>query len=156
MSRTILDPLITLKGTVTNDNAAAGYVGEYVESSVGATNIATSSVYFDIASITLTAGDWDISAIANFARNAATFTSTAFEMGIGTASGNNSAGTLTGRNLTILSGVAPTTFNHYSTSVPTWRVSITSTTTYYLKGYCSVFTAGSPQSYGRISARRVR
>jgi hypothetical protein len=143
-------------GTNINDNALTGYIGEYIESVIGATNIVTSSVYFDISSISLTAGDWDISTLVNIARNGATFTSTSFETGIGTASGNNSAGMVTGSNGTIFSAIAPITFLHYSIGIPSYRVSIASTTTYYLKGYCSVFTVGNPQSYGRISARRVR
>jgi hypothetical protein len=144
------------KGTATNDSAGAGYIGEAVSSIVAFTNITTSSVYFDITSISLTAGDWDISILVDFYRSSSTFTSTAFEAGIGTASGTNGAGLVTGSSNTVFSAIAPITFLHYSPSIASYRVSIASTTTYYLKGYCAVFTVGNPQVSGRISARRVR
>ncbi|TWA89571.1 hypothetical protein [Bradyrhizobium stylosanthis] len=53
---------IPLQGTNTNDNAAAGYVGEYLENNVTvAVNVVTNTVTA-IASITLTPGDWDVHA----------------------------------------------------------------------------------------------
>ena len=59
-----------LVGTTTNDNAASGYVGEFIgdtetSDTTGSTTIDT---YSDInsLSITLTAGDWDIQYGANF------------------------------------------------------------------------------------------
>jgi hypothetical protein len=51
---------IPLQGTNTNDDAAAGYVGEYLESNVTvAVNVLTNSPT-TITSITLTPGDWDV------------------------------------------------------------------------------------------------
>lgn len=55
-----------LKGTSTNDNAAAGYVGERISAANITSNVtgsATAGTYTDSgATITLTAGDWDIHA----------------------------------------------------------------------------------------------
>jgi hypothetical protein len=50
-------------GTTTNDDAAAGHIGEYVSSMVpGGTGPAlTSGAASNITSISLTAGDWDVS-----------------------------------------------------------------------------------------------
>jgi hypothetical protein len=52
-----------LKGTNTNDSAIAGNVGEYLFFSGSAVFIAD-NVYEDIATLTLSAGDWDVECIA--------------------------------------------------------------------------------------------
>ncbi|WP_439392557.1 hypothetical protein ACRQ5Q_24340 [Bradyrhizobium sp. PMVTL-01] len=53
---------VPVQGTNTNDNGAAGYVGEYLENNVtGAVNVATDTPTA-IASIMLTPGDWDVNA----------------------------------------------------------------------------------------------
>src|SRR6266436_3159933 len=65
-SPTITTPNVV--GTVTNDNAAAGSVGEYVESNIAfasATSL-TSNTAKTITSISLTAGDWDVSGSVGF------------------------------------------------------------------------------------------
>lgn len=147
-----------VKGTTTNDNAAALNVGEYVSSVIALTNIAVASgTYFDVTSISLTAGDWDISVNFNILRNAATFTALNFQTGATTTTGASSTGLVDGDNLGIMNvGASLTTFGEMSIAVPGFRVSLGSTTTYYLKGFLATFTAGTPQYAGRISARRVR
>jgi len=57
-----------LIGTTTNDNAAAGQVGEYVSSTItgGASVALTPGVATNITSISLTAGDWDVSIMGYF------------------------------------------------------------------------------------------
>ena len=49
-------------GTTTNDNAAVGYIGEYVESNISSSSAVsfTTNVSKNITSISLTAGDWDV------------------------------------------------------------------------------------------------
>ena len=64
-SPTITTPTVNqanLVGTTTNDNAAAGSVGQLIEStiSVGSAVSITSTVGKTITSISLTAGDWDV------------------------------------------------------------------------------------------------
>lgn len=51
-----------IKGTVTNDNAQAGSVGEFISQTVlvGAAIALATGVVADITSIPLTAGDWDV------------------------------------------------------------------------------------------------
>lgn len=53
---------VNLLGTSTNNNAAAGYVGEFISSviSSGAPVSFSSGISKDLTSISLTAGDWDV------------------------------------------------------------------------------------------------
>lgn len=48
----------SVNGTATNDNAAAGFIGEYVTAT--GTNSPGSGTPSNVASISLTAGDWDV------------------------------------------------------------------------------------------------
>jgi len=63
-------------GTITNDLAAAGNVGEVVSSFVviGSPVSLTTNVAANITSISLTAGDWDVQGNVNFAGTSATIT----------------------------------------------------------------------------------
>jgi len=142
----------SIKGINTNTAAAAGDVGEYVESTATSVNAPAPSTYGDITSITLTAGDWDISAIAASIVNTGV-SITAVVSGIGTAPGASSAGMSTGDNLGY--SVPPTAQYFPTITIPPKRVLIASTTTYYLKMWMS-YSSGTPQFHGRISARRVR
>jgi hypothetical protein len=129
----------------------AGEVGEQQRAiQTTFTNCAASGQYSDIASITLTAGVWDISSLAQYSINGATVT--VVSSGIGTAPGNLSTGLVGGDNST--DGPPPTSAYTTSISIPQYRVSPTTSTTYYLKSLC-VFSAGSPQARGRISAVRI-
>lgn len=138
-------------GTTTNDSAAAGEIGEYVESVVGSTFAPATGAWGDLTSISLSAGDWDISAVVACTLNGATMTTNVG--GIGTATGNNGAGIVTGDTRI---DMATATINYDSSGVcPCKRVSLASTMTYYLKMIAN-YSAGTPKFYGRISARRVR
>lgn len=148
---------VSIQGTTTNDNASTGNVGEYLESLVTtATNTGASGVISDATSLSLTAGDWDISALVEFKRNGATFTSTDLEIGITTTAGNSATGLVNGSNYVYAIQAVPTTFTALPMHVPVYRVSIASTTTFYLKMFVDVYTAGTPQYHCRLSARRVR
>lgn len=143
-------------GTQTSNNAAAGFIGEYIESVVASTTVGTSGQFFDMTSLALTAGDWEVSGVCQYWRNAATFTSTELEIGISFTAGNSSTGLVEGSNWLDTAGVVPTTFTYSSNSIPTYRISLSASNTVYLKGYVSVYTSGSPKYACRISARRVR
>lgn len=141
-----------LLGTNTNDDAAAGYVGEYVSSVVtdSASVPMPASTFTSITSITLSAGDWDVSAIGGLSGNGATtFCSTL----IGTTV-DSAAGTVIGDSFiaTTMALFTPGT-NDFAMVGPQIRVSITTPTTYYM-------TMGSDQSggggFGKIWARRAR
>ncbi len=139
----------TLKGSATNDSAAAGNVGEYIlGDQSSATSAGTSAQFSDLTSIALTAGDWDVIGRLVYFKNGATIS--AIEGFIGTTAGNNSTG-LT--DSTRMSADPPATAIVSSTTF--LRASLTGNTTYYLK-YEITYSAGTPQVAGRISARRAR
>lgn len=144
-----------LVGTTTNDNAAAGNIGEAPRAAVlraAAVNAAATGTYSDLASISLTPGDWDVAIVAGMIPAT---TQTGYEVGISSTSGNSSAGMNYGDNLIQqnVTGLGPAMDD--SASIAAFRVSLAATTTYFFKilGY---YTAGTPKFYGRISARRAR
>src|SRR5206468_3412908 len=69
-----------------NDSAAAGVVGEYVSSAPGSSSFPTSSQWGDYTSISLTAGDWDVTMQVQMTIRG---TTTDLEIGLGTVAGNN-------------------------------------------------------------------
>jgi hypothetical protein len=136
-------------GTSTNNNATAGNLGEYLESVVGFTAYPATTVYGDLASISLTAGDWDVSALINQRGN----TPTNLTFGISTTSGNSTTGLTDGSNKLGITSASSSSDN--SGSIPNYRLSLSATTTVYLKVQAT-YASGSPTAAGRISARRVR
>jgi hypothetical protein len=135
-------------------DATAGNVGQYVSSVVSSlTSGAASGVWNDMTSISLTAGDWDITGYGSWHANSATGI-TRCALGISTTSGNNSSGLTQGNNM-FDTPTAPNGSADLSMAIPVYRVRVSSTTTYYLKNTMT-YSAGTPQYQGRISARRVR
>lgn len=146
----------SVKGTVTNDSAASGDVGEIITSNVTSyQNVAASATVFDITSLSLTAGDWDVSGNCIYQANSATFTSTDLILAISTTSGA-SFGSIDVSNTIELAGVVPTTFSIIYINSQTVRFSLAATTTVYLKGYVGAFSAGTPRYQGAFRARRMR
>lgn len=140
------------KGTATNNDAAAGYIGEVVRSQTGTGVSATGTgQWFDVTSISLSAGDWDLSCVVSGILNSAT--STRMKIGMSSTSGNSTTGLVEGDNL----GEAPPPLSAANciTVLPGFRVSLSGSTTYYLKAYYD-YSAGTPKAMGRISARRAR
>lgn len=143
-----------IAGTTTNNNATAGNVGEYTQALVAVgspVSASGSGQYFDVTSLSLTAGDWDVTGMIALIANGATVTY--YTAGIGTATGNAATGLLLGTNQ--LDSYLPTSAFNASVSIPSYRVSLGSTTIYYLKAF-STYSVATPQAYGRLSARRVR
>lgn len=148
-----------ITGTATNDSASAGYVGQYVSSSIDTLqNSPSDGVWGDITSISLTAGDWDVYGAVNHTRNTATWSQV--RAGLGTTSGNNAPNL----GLGAASGVQDSVFDFASTSTTfnnVWanllpsRVSISSTTTVYLK-IRQRYSSGQAQYVGSMYARRIR
>jgi len=137
-----------IHGTNTNDSASAGYIGEYVESVVGTTNFPASAIAGDLTSVSLSAGDWDVTVCVYVTGyNGLSFV----EIGVSTTSGDSLAGTTAGTDIAV-SGPAG---NYLTTGVSNYRVKISTTTTHYLKYYAS-YTGSTPTAQGIISARRVR
>jgi hypothetical protein len=132
-------------GTTTNDDAAAGYVGEYISSSVTSATAGTTAT--TLTSIPLTAGDWDISISVN--SGGVPGTSIGFRVGLSTTSA------------TFLTDYQEVCFVYQDTvqsvmsgCIPNMRKSIASTTTYYL--IAQSYTTANIYVQGRISARRRR
>lgn len=133
-------------GTATNDTAAAGAVGEYVESKNNAAGVwgtGTGSTG-NVTSITLTPGDWDISFV--WSVSGGTFTSTS--AWIATASASTTGRELGSNYVSAVIGTA------IVLTLPAYRVSVSSTTAYYLNGVAT-YSAAPNYAY-RLSARRVR
>lgn len=143
--------VLGLIGTTTNDSASTGNIGEYVQSVIAPASAVslTSTIVANVTSISLTAGDWDVTGIVGFT---AYTTGSYVAMGISSTSATLNTTTL-GENGVFLANNAPTVDSH--AVVPSYRVSISGTTTYYLVARAG-FTVGSCTAYGRISARRVR
>jgi hypothetical protein len=141
-------------GTTTNNNADAGAVGEYVESTIpSASKISLTNITgANVTSISLTAGDWDVWGNAYFDPAA----STTFDLIISSIStvsatspsrdtGNQSVLKVLDFGTGIPSSVQP---------VPQ-RLSLSATTTVYLVVVCS-FAVSTMHAFGTLRARRVR
>lgn len=142
-------------GTATNDNATAGNIGQYIQSVVSRSTPVTASAngtYFDITSISLTAGDWEVSLTVGLIPAT---TQTGYEIGIGTTTGNSAAGMAYGENQLQINTTGLGAALDDGMSIPGYRVSIASTTTYFAKGL-GFYSLGTPKFYGRLSARRMR
>lgn len=141
-------------GTTTNDAAATGNVGEIISSAItgGGTNFPTSTNFGDLTSIDVTAGDWELSMNIGFIWVANAIT--AIQAGIGTASGTVTTGLVEGSNF-LGTAAFPTAATDSGLSISSYRVSVASTTTYYLK-FQGTFSSTAPKAVGRIVARRMR
>lgn len=144
---------VSIKGTNTNNDAALGNIGEYVESVIPQTSAVplTTGTNTNITSISLSAGDWDVFGNISFRSN----TNTSITLLVGGAS--LTSGTLasqTDRAASATSGQVPGVAD-ISLSLPIVRFKLAVTTTIYLV-VLSSFSTDTLTGYGRISARRVR
>jgi hypothetical protein len=136
------------QGTTTNDNAAAGWVGEFLSNSSASTAISSATVT-GVLSVTLTAGDWDVWGVLCIS-----------------ASGMNA--TYYAAALNTVGNALPTrpnggAFNEItasalgSTSLPTgsMRVSVATTQAIWLVAYAT-YSSGTFNTTGFLGARRRR
>ena len=146
-------------GTTANDNAASGNVGELITATIAAGSPAslTTATPANVTSISLTAGDWDISGAVNFVLTGVT--GTLFQSAISltsatlpTQAGGSGLGTdpLVGVPL-VTTALSAT----YTQNIAPVRLSIAATTTVYLVAQAA-FSAGTNAAYGTIRARRMR
>jgi len=143
-------------GTATNDNATAGNIGEEVVAIQSTyTNYTTTATYQNITSITLTAGDWDISSFFTYSSNSATITAAANAIFVISTTTASAAGATEGRNIAYVPQAALLGTSLFSEAISPYRVSISGSTTYYLNTQAT-FTLGNPQFVGGIRARRIR
>lgn len=144
------------KGTATNDNAAAGYVGEYVTANVapGSAISLTSTVAVDVTSISLTAGDWDVSCAANWAGGGTT-TVGSLDAGLSTTSATIDTAQDRRVRKTYLNGTPWATAANDTTLIGPARFLLSGTTTVYCVAQAT-FGVSTQTVYGQIWARRVR
>jgi hypothetical protein len=143
------------EGNATGLSPSAGQVGELIEAKTStATNAAATGTYLALASITLTAGNWWISAIANEepGTGATTTAGGALEALVGTTTASATGATRGYDWVKISHALALADSN--SLTVPCKRVSITTPTTYYLN-VLQTYSAGVPQWRGMLSATRM-
>lgn len=136
-------------GTTTNDSANAGSIGEYITNTTTGTSVTTVTA-FNATSVSLTAGDWDVSGVIKWNPAGTTVISQAF-LGVNTTTATlGGTGTFSGTPF-----VAEGAGSSYSLVSPTVRISIASTTTVFLVGVAS-FSTSTLTADGVIRARRVR
>jgi hypothetical protein len=146
----------SIVGTATNNNAVVGNIGEEVNSTISTyTNYTTTATYQNITSITLTAGDWDLSAFFTYNSNSATITAASNAIFVVSTTTASASGATEGQNISYVPQAALLGTSKFSDAIPSYRVSLSGTTTYYLNTQSS-FTVGNPQFVGSIRARRVR
>jgi hypothetical protein len=146
--------ITSLTGTITNDDAAAGKVGEFATAAraSGSAVSLTTTTATDITSVSLTAGDWDVSGVVVYL-NAGGSLATQYNTAINTTSATfPTVGVSTA--YTIIAAAFPANTNQ-AMNTGTVRLSLSGTTTVYLIGL-EVFTVGTATAYGTIRARRVR
>jgi hypothetical protein len=149
-SPTITTPNIV--GTATNNNAAAGSVGEYVTATTASTSV-TTSVTANAASISLTAGDWEVEGLVQTIPAGTTVVS-GRTVGISTTSATVA---------TAATGVSNVSSTWYSDPAgfaetilaPRTRIKLASTTTVYLVANIG-FSVSTCAVAGFIRATRVR
>ena len=148
-------------GTTTNDNAAAGKVGEYVESIVAiASSVSVSTATSKtITSISLTAGDWDVSGEVG-PNGASTTTITTITGGISTTLDTLPGPPSTSGSYARITATSATSWTIGSNLLPyldlrPCRLSLSGTTTVYLVGRMD-FGTSTASMYGMIRARRIR
>lgn len=138
----------TLQGSK-NTAPSAGFLGEQIRSAVAsgsAVSLGSSGNAATITSITLTAGIWDISSVAVIVNSG---TTTIVAGGISAVT--NSFSLPQGDALFFSVGAS---IGAVGVSIPAYRVTISTSTTYYLVGL-STFSTGAATGYGRISGTRV-
>lgn len=149
-----------LLGTNTNDNAAAGFVGEFASTSVVTVNLGASNAATNVTSISLTAGDWDVQANVQIALGDI---NTLDEIDAVLSASSASFTGYTGKNndygvMYFKSGFAAANAFINSPDVETGviRVTLPSTTTIYLNAGAHYASETTAQWNGYIQARRVR
>ena len=145
----------SIVGTTTNDDAAAGSIGEYKSTIVlvGAKIDLTTATPVNIASVSLTAGDWDVDGQVWFIEAAGTV-GTEQNAAISTTTGTLPTVPANGTALARQSGSTPAADGSILPT-GTARISVAATTIVYLVAQAT-FTVSTNAAYGIIRARRIR
>lgn len=151
---------VAFAGTTTNDSASGGFVGEQIIASVAtgsAVSLSTGTAA-NVTSVSLTAGDWDVSGCIVFKPGATTSITL---LGAAISATTNAVPAVIGQNSTndFLVQNASAAFvpgsNDDTLCIPPVRVSLSTTTTTYLVGKAT-FSISTLAEYGQIRARRMR
>ena len=142
-----------LQGTSTNSNAVAGNVGEFVDSGAVSGTYTVSTTVYNVTSISLTAGDWDVYGSCQMIPS--TFNTNNYSGGINTTSATIPANGLLSKFIIAINGTGPTGLGDNIQKCFS-RISISSTTTVYLCSQAQ-WAGGSAPTYScQLAARRVR
>lgn len=157
LSGTYPNPSVAkVKGTATNDNAAAGDVGEVISSTLasGSAITLTSLSPANVTSISLTAGDWDVRGNISYVGGGTVSTLSQQFASISTTS--NTLDASPGRYVAqFLGGGVDIGSSTSNSVVGPIRISLSTTTTVYLVGRAS-FSGNAVKAFGIIEARRAR
>lgn len=140
---------VAVTGTPTNDSAAAGQVGEYMENiRLYASPLALNNTLFQpVCTITLTPGDWDVSGVVHF--------SLAGTAGSYVGAGLSTSSTAVGNeDYTQLVQTIPVGTNVAYIQTHTKRFNVSVSTPIYLNSFATVPSSGS--AFGNLRARRIR
>lgn len=141
-------------GTTTNDDAAAGYVGEYLSAEVfSASPVAlVNATPKTVVSRTLTAGDWDVEGLGGLIFPAST-SFTSLELSLSTTTDTTSSWSTVHRGAAYVPGAGSAV--QYPVKSKRVTVANGATTTIYLV-INAVFTVSTLAGFGVITARRRR
>jgi hypothetical protein len=134
---------LRLVGTGTNDNAASGIVGEFVETISGNIGI-SANTWTAVASRTMAAGDWDISGAIHIVGTVTA--NSAFYISL-----NSTAATINLTHGFVQNGIVPSSADIYAI-LPPRRLSLSAAQNWFLNFIC--FAACTVT--GSVYARRIR
>jgi len=137
-----------ITGTQTNDSASTGLVGEFVTAASSSTALTSNTVTNTTSgSISLTAGDWDVSGIVGLTPTG--------NVTVMQGDFNTTSATFSANFVSIVND--GTTLNAASTvlALPTRRISLSATTTVFGMASCT-FSTGTCNASTTLFARRVR
>ncbi len=143
---------VPIAGTITNNNAAAGYVGQEIESDIvtGSAIDLTTGTTADLTHVSLTAGDWDCSGVV-LSKPAATTTTSLWSVWTSVTTADASPDETDG--LTNYGSTGTTIQTGGTTGVV--RYSLASTTSVYLS-VNATFASSTMKAFGLERCRRVR
>jgi hypothetical protein len=136
-------------GTTAADSAAAGFVGQIMTSNIasGSPVSVSNSTAFNLTSLNLTAGDWDVYGNIYYAVSVTAVANMYAWCSLTSASMPDNS---------LVSVLYPASLeNSGGLNAPFFRVNVSTTTTVYLSGY-SVFSGSTVNASGTLTARRAR
>lgn len=135
-----------------NQAPSAGFIGEQLRGYQSSAQGMTNNTGLSLTSVSLTAGVWDVSCLAQFSAGATT-TVNQIQLSI-SATNNTIAGNYGDDSLAWTSSTAGVVGLIPVLTIPSFRVTLTTTTIYYMVAQ-AIFSTSTFSGYGRISATRV-